>query len=116
MTNPICGPRDRFANLEGVVGETFYGEIIMYNGDGVTPVNLSGYTVTFKIWKGAVLTASKACELVPSDGVIKISMSAAEMLALEPVSYHFELWADNGEGQVKLVLWGWFWLNGGCLS
>lgn len=111
---PIVGPEDRFGELEAIQGETFSGEIILCQGDGVTPVDLSGYTVTFYIWKESVLKKQAVCVLVAADGVIKLSLSAAETAALSPVSHHFELWADNGEGQVKLLLHGWLWVHGTC--
>ena len=111
---PINGPTDRFANLETVKGETYDGEIDIYNSDGVTPVDLTGYTITLYLWKGDVLTNTKVCETTPAAGIIKMALSSVETEAMDPVAYHFELWADNGLGQVKLILWGWLWLHGEC--
>jgi len=111
---PIIGPQDRFANLDGIKGETYSGEITICQGDGITPVNLTGYALTFYAWEGELLKAEKTCTTVPAEGVVQIPLSTAEMAALNPVAHHFELWADNGEGQVKLILWGWFWVKGAC--
>ena len=111
---PIDGPQDRFANLEAVKGETYSGEIDIYNGDGVTPVDLTGYTLTFYLWNGNTLSSTKTCTLDAPNGIVRIPFSAVETAAMSPVAYHFELWADNGEGQVKLILWGWFWVKGEC--
>lgn len=111
---PITGPQDRFATLEGVKGETYTGEIIVCEGDGITPVDLTGYVVTFYVWEGDVVKAEKICVTTPEMGDIIISLSTTEMTDLAPLAYHYELWADNGEGQTKLILWGWFWVKGEC--
>ena len=113
---PIVGPQDRFCSLEAVCGESYSSEVVIFNSDGVSPVDLSGYVLTFYLWEGALSRAVKVCEVVPADGIVKLSLSSAESAALSPVAHHFELWADNGEGQVKLIIWGYFWLRGACLS
>lgn len=113
---PITGPRDRFANLEAVKGETYSGEFGIFNADGVTPVELEGYTLMMFIWEGATLRESVACEPSDEDGWVTASLSAAATGALNPVAHHFELWSDNGEGNRQLILWGWFWVRGECLS
>lgn len=114
---PITGPQDRFANLEGVKGETYCGRIGIYNADGVTPVDLTGYTLTMFIWEGDELRKTALCteSQVEGAGWVDVDISAAETAALNPVAHHFELWADNGAGQVKLIIWGWFWVRGQCL-
>ncbi len=118
MTNrqPITGPQDRFANLEGVRGESYAGEVVVCAGDGATPIDLTGYTLTLYLWEGEALAAESVCETEAADGVVKLAMSAAQTLAFKPIAYHFELWADNGSGGVKLILWGFFWFKGACVS
>ena len=111
---PIDGPRDRFAELEAIKGETYSGEFGLFNSDGVTPVELNGYTLTMYVWEGPTLKETVECEAGDEDGWVTASMSAAVTGALNPVAHHFEIWSDNGEGQIKLVLWGWLWVKGSC--
>lgn len=108
----IRGPQDRFAQIEAVVGETYSGEVIVYQGDGVTPVNLTGYTCSFKLYNDTTLVATASVTTVPTQGIVDIVLSAAQMAALSPVAYDFELWADNGAGQKEMIIWGWFWPRG----
>lgn len=111
---PITGPQDRFANLEGVRGENYSGEVVVCSGDGVTPIDLTGYVLTLYLWRGDAPAAEKVCETEAAAGVVKLALSSAETAAFAPVAYHFELWADNGEGAAKLILWGFFWFKGAC--
>lgn len=114
--NPIFGPQDRFANLEAVKGETYSGEFGLFNSDGITPIELEGYELTMFIWEGSALKHTVLCEAGEEPGWYKSNISSVVMAGLNPVAHHFELWSDNGLGQVKLVLWGWFWVKGECLS
>lgn len=114
--SPIFGPQDRFANLEAIKGETYNGQFGLFNADGVTPIDLEGYTLTMFIWEGSELKHTVVCEASEEQGWNKVDISSAVMSSLNPVAHHFELWADNGLGQVKLVVWGWFWVKGECLS
>lgn len=114
-TSPVMGPTDRFGNLEAVRGETYEGEILICESNGVTPVDLSGYEVGFYLWgRDDALVLNKEPEVTAADGQIDITLTSTETEALEPIAYHFELWADNGEGQRRLLLWGWFWVKGEC--
>lgn len=117
-SSPIIGPQDRFASLEAVRGETYCGRIGIFNADGVTPAELTGFTVTMFIWEGGELKGTVVCpeSEVEGAGWLDVDISAAATAALNPVAHHFELWADNGAGQTKLILWGWLWLRGECLS
>jgi hypothetical protein len=112
---PIDGPQDRFARLEAVKGETYAGQVEIYAADGATPIDLTGYAVKFYLWEGTTpVVDGQVCTVTPASGRINIDLTAAQTLAMNPVSYHFELWARNTGGQNKLLLWGWFSVSGSC--
>ncbi|MEA5034237.1 hypothetical protein [Cloacibacillus evryensis] len=113
----VNGPEDRFAELTAIQGETYSGEVQLFGPDGVTPIDLTGYTVSAYLWNGDTLSVDgQACMVTPATGKIEINFTAAQTAAFSPVAYHFELWATNGSGQSQLIIWGWFWVHGTCLG
>lgn len=112
------GPRDRFAALEAVRGETYNQKLTWYQSDGTTPLDLTGETITLNLYKdGAAaalktLTAGSGIAVDGKNGEMALYLSAGETAALEPIAYQYELWADNGAGERKLMLWGSFWVQG----
>lgn len=114
------GPADRFGTLEAVKGESYDGEIIMCQSDGVTPIVLTGFNPSFYLWSDpASDPIAEANEgnggitVLEEDGTIQIHFSDVFMGTLLPVAYLFQLWGDNGFGSRKLILWGYFWVKGG---
>lgn len=114
------GPQDRFGVMEAVKGESFDGEVLLYQSDGVTPINLMGLEFEFYLWNDIsappVVTCNAANLMitkVDADGSVGINIPTATMDGLDTVAHLFQLWADNGFGVRKMILWGYFWVKGG---
>tara|TARA_B100001971_G_scaffold3244_1_gene2659 strand:- start:2601 stop:2939 length:339 start_codon:yes stop_codon:yes gene_type:complete len=91
-------------------GSTFSKSITVYENDGVTVQNLTGYTIASHLRKNYtsnVYTTILSTAQTPStSGVIVMSLTAAQTAALKSGRYVYDLQITAGDGTVTRVIEG----------
>ena len=91
-------------------GTTFSKQITVYETDGTTIQNLTGYTVTSQLRKNYTSTAYTAIlatvQTPATNGVIVMSLTAVETAALKSGRYVYDLQIAAADGTVTRVIEG----------
>ena len=90
-------------------GTTFSKQITVYETDGTTIQNLTGYTVSSQLRKNytsTAFTAINATNNSPTNGVIVMSLTAVQTSALKSGRYVYDLQITAADGTVTRVIEG----------
>ena len=90
-------------------GSTFSKQITVYQTDGSTIQNLTGYTVTSQLRKNYTSTAYTTINATnndPTNGVIVMSLTAVQTAALKSGRYVYDLQITAADGTVTRVIEG----------
>ena len=90
-------------------GTTFSKQITVYETDGTTIQNLTGYTVSSQLRKNYTSTAFttiNATNNSPTNGVIVMSLTAVQTAALKSGRYVYDLQITAADGTVTRVIEG----------
>ena len=90
-------------------GATFSKQITVYETDGTTVQNLTGYTVAAQLRKNYTSTAYttiNATNNAPTSGVIVMSLTAAQTAALKAGRYVYDLQITAADGTVSRTIEG----------
>ncbi len=92
-------------------GTTYTNNITVYQSDGITPMNLTGYTVASKMRKNHTSSTSHDITSVLvaplSSGVIKFSLTSVETAAIKAGYYYYDAEITSGAtGTVTRVIEG----------
>ena len=90
-------------------GTTFSKQITVYETDGTTIQNLTGYTVSSQLRKNYTSTAFttiNATNNSPTNGIIVMSLTAVQTAALKSGRYVYDLQITAADGTVTRVIEG----------
>ena len=91
-------------------GTTFSKQITVYENDGTTIQNLTGYTVTSQLRKNytstAYTTILATVQTPATNGVIVMSLTAVQTAALKSGRYVYDLQIAAADGTVTRVIEG----------
>ena len=90
-------------------GSTWSKQITVYQTDGTTIQNLTGYTVTSQLRKNYTSTAYttiNATNNSPTNGIIVMSLTAVQTAALKSGRYVYDLQIAAADGTVTRVIEG----------
>ena len=90
-------------------GTTFSKQITVYETDGTTIQNLTGYTVSSQLRKNYTSTAYttiNATNNSPTNGIIVMSLTAVQTAALKSGRYVYDLQITAADGTVTRVIEG----------
>ena len=90
-------------------GTTFSKQITVYETDGTTIQNLTGYTVASQLRKNYTSTAYttiNATNNSPTSGIIIMSLTATQTAALKSGRYVYDLQITAADGTVTRVIEG----------
>ena len=91
-------------------GTTYTNNITVYQVDGITPMNLTGYTVASKMRKNHTSSTSHDITSVLvaplSSGVVKFSLTSAETAAIKAGYYYYDAEITSATGNVIRVIEG----------
>ena len=90
-------------------GSTFSKQITVYETDGTTIQNLTGYTVTSQLRKNYTSTAYttiNATNNSPTNGIIVMSLTAVQTAALKSGRYVYDLQITAADGTVSRTIEG----------
>ena len=90
-------------------GTTFSKQITVYETDGTTVQNLTGYTVAAQLRKNYTSTAYttiNATNNAPTCGVIVMSLTAVQTAALKAGRYVYDLQITAADGTVSRTIEG----------
>ena len=90
-------------------GTTFSKQITVYETDGTTIQNLTGYTVSSQLRKNYTSTAFttiNATNNSPTNGIIVMSLTAVQTSALKSGRYVYDLQITAADGTVTRVIEG----------
>jgi len=90
-------------------GSTWSKQITVYQTDGTTIQNLTGYTVTSQLRKNYTSTAYttiNATNNSPTNGIIVMSLTAVQTAALKSGRYVYDLQITAADGTVTRVIEG----------
>ena len=90
-------------------GATFSKQITVYETDGTTIQNLTGYTVSSQLRKNYTSTAYttiNATNNAPTSGVIVMSLTAVQTAALKAGRYVYDLQITAADGTVSRTIEG----------
>lgn len=90
-------------------GSTFSKSITVYETDGTTIQNLTGYTIASQLRKNYTSTAFttiNATNNSPTNGIIIMSLTAAQTAALKSGRYVYDLQITAADGTVTRVIEG----------
>ncbi len=96
-------------NLQIDQGSTFSKQITVYQTDGTTVQNLTGYTVASQVRKNYTstnYTTINATNNDPTNGVIVMSLTAAQTAALKAGRYVYDLQITAADGTVSRTVEG----------
>ena len=96
-------------NLQIDQGSTFSKLITVYQTDGITLQNLTGYTVASQVRKNYTstnYTTINATNNDPTNGVIVMSLTAAQTAALKAGRYVYDLQITAADGTVSRTIEG----------
>ena len=96
-------------NLQIDQGSTFSKQITVYETDGTTLQNLTGYTVASQVRKNYTstnYTTINATNNDPTNGVIVMSLTAAQTAALKAGRYVYDLQITAADGTVSRTIEG----------
>ena len=97
-------------NQEIDQGSTFSKQITVYETDGTTVQNLTGYTVAAQLRKNytstAYTTILATIQSPPTGGIIVISLTAVQTAALKSGRYVYDLQITAADTTVTRVLEG----------
>jgi len=96
-------------NLQIDQGSTFSKQITVYQTDGTTLQNLTGYTVASQVRKNYTstnYTTINATNNDPTNGVIVMSLTAAQTAALKAGRYVYDLQITAADGTVSRTIEG----------
>tara|TARA_Y100000590_G_scaffold362009_1_gene418952 strand:+ start:1011 stop:1352 length:342 start_codon:yes stop_codon:yes gene_type:complete len=97
-------------NLTIDQGSNYTNSITVYQADGVTPSNLTGYTVASQFRKNYTSTAYTAftTTLVSpyTSGKINMTLTAAQTAAVKAGYYYYDVEITNSAGTVTRVMEG----------
>ena len=99
-------------DIEHDQGSTFQWDITVYNTDGVTLLDLSGYTVRSQLRKNFSDTnPAEAFNITYPDavnGIVRLSLTATETAALAKGRYFYDVELEDGTGKVVKLYKGNF--------
>jgi hypothetical protein len=90
-------------------GSTWSKQITVYQTDGTTVQNLTGYTVSSQLRKNYTSTAYttiNATNNSPTNGIIVMSLTAVQTAALKSGRYVYDLQIAAADGTVTRVIEG----------
>jgi hypothetical protein len=90
-------------------GSTWSKQITVYQTDGTTIQNLTGYTITSQLRKNYTSTAYttiNATNNSPTNGIIVMSLAATDTAALKSGRYVYDLQIAAADGTVTRVIEG----------
>ena len=90
-------------------GSTWSKQITVYETDGTTVQNLTGYTVASQLRKNYTSTAyttNNATNNSPTSGIIIMSLTATQTAALKSGRYVYDLQITAADGTVTRVIEG----------
>ena len=90
-------------------GSTWSKQITVYETDGTTVQNLTGYTVASQLLKNYTSTAYttiNATNNSPTSGIIIMSLTATQTAALKSGRYVYDLQITAADGTVTRVIEG----------
>ena len=90
-------------------GSTWSKQITVYQTDGTTIQNLTGYTITSQLRKNYTSTAYttiNATNNSPTNGIIVMSLTAVQTAALKSGRYVYDLQIAAADGTVTRVIEG----------
>ncbi len=90
-------------------GSTWSKQITVYETDGTTVQNLTGYTVASQLRKNYTSTAYttiNATNNSPTSGIIVMSLTATQTAALKSGRYVYDLQITAADGTVTRVIEG----------
>ena len=96
-------------NLQIDQGSTFSKQITVYQTDGTTIQNLTGYTVASQVRKNYTSTnfvTINATNNDPTNGVIVMSLTATATAALKAGRYVYDLQITAADGTVSRTIEG----------
>jgi len=97
-------------NLTIDQGTTYTNTITVYQSDGTTPTNLTGYTVAAQLRKNYTSTAYTAftCALQSpyTSGKITMSLTATQTAGIKAGYYYYDVEITNSAGTVTRVMEG----------
>ena len=96
-------------NLQIDQGSTFSKQITVYQTDGTTLQDLTGYTVASQVRKNYTstnYTTINATNNDPTNGVIVMSLTAAQTAALKAGRYVYDLQITAADGTVSRTIEG----------
>ena len=97
-------------NLTIDQGITYTNDITIYQADGVTPTNLTGYTAASQFRRNYTSTAYTAftCTIASPNtlGRINMSLTATQTAAIKAGYYYYDVEITNSAGTVTRVMEG----------
>ena len=91
-------------------GSTYSKSITVYENDGTTIQNLTGYTAASQLRKNYTSTASTTIlatiQTPPTGGIIVISLTAVQTAALKSGRYVYDLQITAADSTVTIVIEG----------
>ena len=96
-------------NLQIDQGSTFSKQITVYQTDGTTVQNLTGYTVASQVRKNYTSTnfvTINATNNDPTNGVIVMSLTATDTVGMKAGRYVYDLQITAADGTVSRTIEG----------
>ena len=96
-------------NLQIDQGSTFSKQITVYQTDGVTIQNLTGYTIASQVRKNYTSTnfvTINATNNDPTNGVIVMSLTATDTAGMKAGRYVYDLQITAADGTVSRTIEG----------
>ncbi len=96
-------------NLQIDQGSTFSKQITVYQTDGITVQNLTGYTVASQVRKNYTSTnfvTINATNNDPTNGVIVMSLTATQTAGMKAGRYVYDLQITAADGTVSRTIEG----------
>ena len=96
-------------NLQIDQGSTFSKQITVYQTDGVTIQNLTGYTIASQVRKNYTSTnfvTINATNNDPTNGVIVMSLAATDTAGMKAGRYVYDLQITAADGTVSRTIEG----------
>ena len=99
-------------DIEHDQGSTFQWDITVYDTDGVTPLDLTGYTVRSQMRRKYLdVNPAASFNITYPDalnGIVRLGLSAAETAALTRGRYFYDIELVDGLGKVVKLYKGTF--------
>ena len=95
-------------------GTTFSKQIIVYQTDGTTVQNLTGYTVSSQLRKNYTSTAYTTISVSnssPTNGILVMSLTPAATAALKPGRYVYDVEVTAADATVTRAVEGVITIN-----